>query len=152
MASSLSLSQSFSSLHHQTSSPLIPRNPRPLHLRTQSRKPISIKALSAPILTQDDLKKLAANKAVDYIKPGMVLGLGTRSTTTFVVAKLGHLLQTGQLSNIVEIPTSKRTEEQARQLGIPLSVLDGHLRLHRCERLFAVSVPTQTICKTPRTR
>jgi ribose 5-phosphate isomerase A len=89
---------------------------------------------------------------VDYVKLGMVLGLGSGSTTAFVVSKLGHLLQTGQLSNIVGIPTSKRTEEQARQLGIPLSVLDDHMHLHRCERLFAVSVPTQTICKTPRTR
>jgi hypothetical protein len=99
------LSQSFSnfsSLHHQTSDPLISRNPKPLHLRTQSRKPISIKALSAPILTQDDLKKLGDDKAVDYVKPGMVLGLGTGSTA----AKLGHLLQTGQLSNI-NAPRSK---------------------------------------------
>ncbi|XP_062151934.1 uncharacterized protein LOC133860324 [Alnus glutinosa] len=103
MASSLSLSQSFSnfsSLSHQTSSPFIPRNQKPLHLHTQPRKPISIKALSAPILMQDDLKKLGDDKAVDYIKPSMVLGLGTRSIVAFVVAKLGHLLQNGQLSNI----------------------------------------------------
>jgi ribose 5-phosphate isomerase len=38
---------------------------------------------------------------MDYFKPDMVLGLGTESTTTFVVAKLGYLLQAGQLSNIV---------------------------------------------------
>lgn len=56
----------------------------------------------------------------------MVLGLGTGSTAAFVVAKLGELLKTGELSNIVGVPTSKRTEEQARQLGIPLSVLDDH--------------------------
>jgi ribose 5-phosphate isomerase A len=73
----------------------------PFTYAPQSRKPISIKALSAPILTQDDLKKLAADKAMDYFKPDMVLGLGTESTTTFVVAKLGYLLQAGQLSNIV---------------------------------------------------
>jgi ribose 5-phosphate isomerase A len=82
----------------------------------------------------------------------MVLGLGPGSAAAFVVAKLGHLLQTGQLSNIVGIPTSKCTEEQARQLGIPLSVLDDHLRFHQCERLFAISVPAQIICETPRTR
>jgi ribose 5-phosphate isomerase A len=146
MASSLSLSQSFSnfsSLPHQTSSPLSPHNPKPLHLRTQSRKPISIKALSAPILTQDDLKKLAAQQG---------RGLCQARHGPRPRHQIHHLLQTGQLSNIVGIPTSKRTEEQARQLGIPLSVLDNHLRLHRCERLFAISVPTQTICKTPRTR
>ena len=59
----------------------------------------------------------------------MVLGLGTGSTAAFVVAKLGELLKSGGLNNIVGIPTSKRTEEQARQLGIPLSVLDDHPRL-----------------------
>ncbi|KAG7970092.1 hypothetical protein I3843_07G063700 [Carya illinoinensis] len=126
MASSLSLSLSFSALHHHTSTPLILRTPKLLHQRAHSHKAFSIKALSAPTLTQDDLKKLAADKAVDYVKSGMVLGLGTGSTAAFVVAKLGHLLQSGQLSNIVGIPTSKRTEEQARQLGIPLSVLDDH--------------------------
>ncbi|CBI34189.3 unnamed protein product, partial [Vitis vinifera] len=110
-------SHSLSSLHHRnalslrTSSTLTPRT-RPL---------LSIRAFSAPALTQDDLKKLAADKAVDYVKSGMVLGLGTGSTAAFVVAKLGHLLKTGQLSDIVGVPTSKRTEEQALSLGIPLS-------------------------------
>ncbi|ERN01537.1 probable ribose-5-phosphate isomerase 3, chloroplastic [Amborella trichopoda] len=88
--------------------------------------PMSIKALSAPVLTQDQLKKLAADKAVEYVKSGMVLGLGTGSTAAFVVAKLGELLKEGALKDIIGIPTSKRTEEQAASLGIPLSLLDHH--------------------------
>ncbi|KAL3573656.1 hypothetical protein D5086_024269 [Populus alba] len=56
----------------------------------------------------------------------MVLGLGTGSTAAFVVAKLGELLKTGELTNIIGVPTSKRTEEQARSLNIPLSILDDH--------------------------
>lgn len=56
----------------------------------------------------------------------MVLGLGTGSTAAFVVAKLGELLSSGQLTNIVGVPTSKRTEEQALSLNIPLSTLDGY--------------------------
>ena len=59
----------------------------------------------------------------------MVLGLGTGSTAAFVVAKIGELLKSNQLRDIVGIPTSKRTEEQARSLGIPLSVLDDHPHL-----------------------
>ncbi|CAI0432620.1 unnamed protein product [Linum tenue] len=59
----------------------------------------------------------------------MVLGLGTGSTAAFVVSKLGELLKSGELKDIVGIPTSKRTEEQARSLGIPLSVLDDHPKL-----------------------
>ena len=120
MASSLSLSLSSLHHHHTSTTPLILRTSKPLNLRTTTHtyRPNSIKAFSAPVLTQDDLKKLAADKAVEYVKPGMVLGLGTGSTAAFVVAKLGHLLKTGELSDIVGVPTSKRTEEQARQLGI----------------------------------
>ncbi|KAK3418424.1 hypothetical protein EUGRSUZ_H04380 [Eucalyptus grandis] len=113
------------------------RAPGTLDLRGPSStpKPLSIRALSAPspspspALTQDDLKKIAADKAVGYVRSGMVLGLGTGSTAAFVVAKLGQLLRSGELSDIVGVPTSKRTEEQARGLGIPLSVLDDHPRL-----------------------
>lgn len=77
-------------------------------------------------VTQDDLKKLAADKAVEYVKSGMVLGLGTGSTAAFVVSKLGELLATGQLTDIVGVPTSKRTQEQAASLNIPLATLDSH--------------------------
>lgn len=133
MASSLCLLSppSLSSNLHTVSSTarLIIRTPKSLQLRTLSRRPISITARSAPPLTQDDLKKLAADKAVEYVKSGMVLGLGTGSTAAFVVAKLGQLLSSGQLTDIVGVPTSKRTEEQARQLGIPLSILDDHPHL-----------------------
>ncbi|KAF4358525.1 hypothetical protein CsatB_028834 [Cannabis sativa] len=109
-----------------TTARLVLRTPKPLHLRTTSYRPFVVRAQSAPTLTQDDLKKLAADKAVEYVKSGMVLGLGTGSTAAFVVAKLGELLKSGELTNIVGVPTSKRTEEQARELGIPLSVLDDH--------------------------
>ncbi|KAI3915368.1 hypothetical protein MKX01_035627 [Papaver californicum] len=99
-----------------------------LHHHTQSS--MSIKAFSSPsptpILTQDDLKKLAADKAVEYVRSGMVLGLGTGSTAAFVVSKIGELLKSGELKDIVGIPTSTRTYEQALSLGIPLSVLDDH--------------------------
>lgn len=56
----------------------------------------------------------------------MVLGLGTGSTAAFVVAKLGELLSSGELTNIVGVPTSKRTYEQAMSLNIPLATLDTH--------------------------
>ncbi|KAK9162230.1 hypothetical protein Syun_003132 [Stephania yunnanensis] len=59
----------------------------------------------------------------------MVLGLGTGSTAAFVVARIAELLNSGQLKDIVGIPTSKRTQEQAASLGIPLSILDNYPRL-----------------------
>lgn len=84
---------------------------------------------AATTLTQDELKKIAAEKAVEYVKSGMVLGLGTGSTAAFAVAKIGELLKEGKLKDIVGVPTSKRTAEQAAALGIPLSVLDDHPKI-----------------------
>ncbi|KAK7258710.1 hypothetical protein RIF29_24292 [Crotalaria pallida] len=118
-------SSSLSSTHY-TSSTLTLRTPTFLKLRTPNKHSLTVRSLT---LTQDDLKKLAADKAVEYVKSGMVLGLGTGSTAAFVVAKLGSLLSSGELTNIIGVPTSKRTEEQARSLGIPLSVLDDNPRL-----------------------
>ncbi|GLT69859.1 hypothetical protein SLA2020_419760 [Shorea laevis] len=83
-------------------------------------------SVSPVILTQDELKKIAAYKAVEYVESGMVLGLGTGSTAKHAVDRIGELLRQGKLHNIVGIPTSKKTHEQALSLGIPLSDLDTH--------------------------
>lgn len=81
-------------------------------------------------LTQDELKKMVGYKAVDdYVKSSMVVGLGTGSTAYFAVERLGELLKSGELSDIVAIPTSVRTKEQAESLGIPLVTLDTHSKL-----------------------
>ncbi|GMH26243.1 hypothetical protein Nepgr_028086 [Nepenthes gracilis] len=77
-------------------------------------------------LTQDDLKKLAAYKAVEYVGSNMVIGLGTGSTAKHAVDRIGELLRQGKLKNIIGIPTSKKTHEQAFSLGIPLSDLDSN--------------------------
>ena len=58
------------------------------------------------------------------MKSGMKVGLGTGSTAAFAVARLGDLLKSGELTDIVAVPTSIATEEQARGLGIPLATLD----------------------------
>merc|ERR1719387_3268454 len=78
----------------------------------------------AEALTQDELKKMVGYKAVDdYVKSGMVVGLGTGSTAAFAVERVGMLLKSGELKDIVAIPTSVRTKEQALELGIPLTTL-----------------------------
>lgn len=56
----------------------------------------------------------------------MVVGLGTGSTAYFAVERLGQKLQSGELSDVVAIPTSIRTKEQAESLNIPLVSLDTH--------------------------
>ncbi|KAH1238035.1 putative ribose-5-phosphate isomerase 3, chloroplastic [Glycine max] len=117
----LSSPPSFSSAHHNASTHLILHTPNSLNLRTMSHS-LPIRAIT---LTWDYLKRLAANKAVEFVKRGMVLdpGTGTGSTATFVIAKLGTLLASGQLIDIVGVPTSKRTEDKVLFLGIPLFVL-----------------------------
>lgn len=70
---------------------------------------------------QDDLKRIAAEAAVDEVKSGMVVGLGTGSTATFAIVRLARLLRTGELSDIVGIPSSVPTYDLASSLGIPLA-------------------------------
>ena len=68
---------------------------------------------------RDELKKASAQKAIEYVKDGMVVGLGTGSTAYFVVEGLGARVAQGL--KIVGIPTSERTAAQARSLNIPLA-------------------------------
>jgi len=75
------------------------------------------------------LKALAAQQAMSYVRDGMVLGLGTGSTTAYFVDVLGEQLRSGALKDIVGVPTSKATEERARAVGIPLSTLSEQPRL-----------------------
>lgn len=68
-------------------------------------------------------KKLqAALRAVEFVKDGMVLGLGTGSTTRLAVEEIGKLIKNGY--DLVGIPTSAETERQALSLGIPLTTLE----------------------------
>jgi len=73
---------------------------------------------------QDELKQKAAHRAVEFVDSGMVVGLGTGSTTAFAVMRIAERLKSGDLKNIVGIPTSIRTETLAADLGIPLCGLD----------------------------
>jgi ribose 5-phosphate isomerase A len=73
-----------------------------------------------------ELKRRAAEDAVDRVESGMVLGLGTGSTAAFAVEAIGRRIAAGLLGDIVGIPTSSRTAELARQVGVPLTSLDEH--------------------------
>jgi ribose 5-phosphate isomerase A len=56
----------------------------------------------------------------------MVVGLGTGSTVKFAIEELGKKITAGELSQVKGIPSSKRTAEEARQSGIPLTSLDEY--------------------------
>ncbi|MGE5612613.1 MAG: ribose-5-phosphate isomerase RpiA [Bacillota bacterium] len=69
------------------------------------------------------LKERAAEAAVAFVQSGMILGLGTGSTANCFLQSLANALNTGKLRNIRGVPTSRHSEEYARQLGIPLATL-----------------------------
>jgi ribose 5-phosphate isomerase A len=70
----------------------------------------------------DDLKRQAAAKALELVKPGMRLGLGTGSTAAHLVDLLGQRVAQGL--EVRCVPTSERTRAQAQALGIPLADFD----------------------------
>lgn len=67
-------------------------------------------------------KRAAAAHALDYVRPGMRLGLGSGSTARHLVDLLGERVRTGL--KVVGVPTSEDTRRQAEGLGIPLATLD----------------------------
>lgn len=69
-----------------------------------------------------DLKQMVGEKAAEFVKEGMVVGLGTGSTAYYMVEALGRRVKEGL--NIIGVTTSKRTQEQAEALGIPLKSVD----------------------------
>jgi ribose 5-phosphate isomerase A len=68
-------------------------------------------------------KIAAARAALDEVKDGMALGLGTGSTAKEFVRLLGEALASGKLRGVRCTSTSKKTEDQARSLGIPIAEL-----------------------------
>ncbi|EGL8219673.1 ribose-5-phosphate isomerase RpiA [Listeria monocytogenes] len=67
-------------------------------------------------------KKLAGEKACEWIEDGMVVGLGTGSTVYYTIEKLGQMVNNGL--HITGVATSDETTKQAEKLGIPLKSLN----------------------------
>jgi ribose 5-phosphate isomerase A len=70
------------------------------------------------------LKQEVGIAAARRVKSGMVVGLGTGSTTAFAIAELGAMLASGELKDIVGIPTSFQASVLAKKYGVPLRSLD----------------------------
>ncbi len=74
--------------------------------------------------TMDDLKKQASIAALEAIKDGMIVGLGTGSTATHFIRELGVRVQAGL--RVHGIPTSEESRKLAVEVGIPLTTLREH--------------------------
>jgi ribose 5-phosphate isomerase A len=76
-----------------------------------------------------NLKQLVGITAAQEVKSGMVVGLGTGSTTAYMIEELGARLTNGTLQDIVGIPTSFQASVLAKKYGIPLRSLDDVLKI-----------------------
>ncbi len=68
-------------------------------------------------------KRQAAARALDFVRPGMRLGLGTGSTARHFVDLLGERVRAGL--DVIAVPTSEATAAQAERAGIVLTTLDA---------------------------
>ncbi|HJS60540.1 MAG TPA: ribose-5-phosphate isomerase RpiA [Pseudolabrys sp.] len=73
-------------------------------------------------MSTDAYKRAAAARAVEFVRPGMRLGLGTGSTAKYFVELIGERVREGL--DVVAVPTSEATLADAKRCGITLTTLD----------------------------
>lgn len=71
------------------------------------------------------MKQEVGKAAATLVQSGMIVGLGTGSTTAYAIEYLGNRLKSGEIKDIKGIPTSFQAEVLAKQYGIPLTTLDA---------------------------
>jgi len=75
---------------------------------------------------RDERKRAAGELAASWVEPGMVVGLGSGSTAVHAIRAIGARLATGELRDVVGVPTSRASEAEAQTRGIPLTTLAEH--------------------------
>ena len=80
-------------------------------------------------LNSQSLKQKAGAYAAEFVESGMVIGLGTGSTAIFATRRIAQRIHSGDLRDIIAIPTSLKTEADARNLDISLSTFEHHPRI-----------------------
>src|SRR5260370_7525314 len=73
-------------------------------------------------MANEEEKEAAGRAAAGLVRDGDIVGLGTGSTAYFAVVALGERVRAGL--KIIGVPTSVRTADLARTVGIPLTTLD----------------------------
>ncbi len=71
------------------------------------------------------MKQEVGKAAASKVKSNSIVGLGTGSTTAYAIQFIGERLASGELSDIVGVPTSFQAEVLAKKYGIPLTTLDA---------------------------
>src|SRR5437899_9155723 len=88
------------------------------------RGPLHRRRSPAAMITMDleAQKRAAAARAVEFVRPGMRLGLGSGSTAKHFVELLAQRVRAGL--DVIAVPTSEATRSDAERLGIALTNLD----------------------------
>lgn len=79
--------------------------------------------MAPPLTETESLKRAAAREAVGLVESGMRLGLGTGSTVAHFLDLLGDRVRSGEVADVVGVPTSIHTRERCGELGIPVGEL-----------------------------
>ena len=89
-----------------------------MQVLTPVRRPnFRVHAIKDPS-SQDSLKRAVAKKAIELVKSGMVVGLGTGSTSSMAIEELGKLISQNKLKDVVGVATSYQSRVLARQFGV----------------------------------
>ncbi|ESA37104.1 ribose 5-phosphate isomerase [Leptolyngbya sp. Heron Island J] len=75
------------------------------------------------------MKQEVGRAAAAQVKSGSIVGLGTGSTTAFAIQFIGERLASGEITDVVGIPTSFQASVLAKKHGIPLTTLDEAPRI-----------------------
>lgn len=85
---------------------------------TKSKHPISMANTQSKDSSTAKAKEAAGKAAANFVKPGMILGIGTGSTVAYFITELAERVKQGL--HFTAVVTSNRSAEQAQSLGIPL--------------------------------
>ena len=97
------------------------------NIATEARNGFELSDRAMHGMTADELKRLAAARALEHVRDGMKLGLGTGSTAKHFVELLGERVKKGL--SVIGVPTSEQTRMDADRCGVPLGTLDEIDRL-----------------------
>ena len=74
----------------------------------------------------DEQKQAAGELAATWVESGMVVGLGTGSTAVHAIRAIGARIESGELREVLGIPTSRASEAEAIVRNVPLTTLAEH--------------------------
>jgi ribose 5-phosphate isomerase A len=80
-------------------------------------------------IDRDRFKRMAAEQAVEYVRSGMVVGLGAGTTAAYATQRIGALLRQGHLRDVRGIPCSSDVGALARAHDVPLTTLEEQVVL-----------------------